>query len=213
MRETYGKPHWRSANSPIDELVATILSQHTSDTNTERAFASLRARFPDWNAVIEAPVEQVADAIRSGGLANQKAPRIQSTLRTILERYGSFDLSFLRSMPVEAARAELTEIHGVGPKTASCVLLFSLGMPALPVDTHVHRVALRIGLIPAKTSADSAHALLEHKLGGDRDDVYAFHMNLIRHGRTVCTARRPYCERCSLSGLCSYVQHNRDLRS
>jgi endonuclease-3 len=208
LDETYGPRPWRRHLPPVDELVATILSQNTSDTNTERAFAALRAQFPIWEAVIDAPVEEVADAIRIGGLANRKAPRIQNVLSSILERYGSFDLDSLATLPVTAARAELTSLHGVGPKTASCVLLFSLGVPALPVDTHVHRVTRRLGLIPDKMSADAAHVTLETQLGGNRDEVYAFHMHLIRHGRTVCTARRPYCERCSLVGLCDYAQYS-----
>ncbi|MCC6791044.1 MAG: endonuclease III [Thermomicrobiales bacterium] len=206
LEQTYGPRPWRRHLPPVDELVATILSQHTSDTNTERAFASLRARFPAWTDVIQAPTDDVVEAIRSGGLANQKAPRIQSVLREILDRYGSFDLDALASLPVAQARAELTSLHGIGPKTASCVLLFSLGMPALPVDTHVHRVTRRLGLIDDKLSAEAAHVALESLLGGGRDEVYAFHMHLIGHGRLVCTARRPACERCSLAGYCDYVK-------
>jgi endonuclease-3 len=196
---------------PVDELVATILSQHTSDKNTQRAFASLRAAFPTWQSVIDASTPAIADAIRSGGLANQKAPRIQAVLRSVLEQYGSFDLDRLASLPLGQARSALTELHGVGPKTASCVLLFSLGMPAIPVDTHVHRVTGRLGLIGPKTTADQAHAVLEAQLDGDRDRSYAFHMHLIRHGRTVCLARRPRCEACSLRSVCHYVQHLTDV--
>lgn len=209
LAATYGPRPWRRHLPPVDELVATILSQHTSDTNTERAFASMRARFPTWSEVIVAPTSEVADAIRSGGLANQKAPRIQAVLEEILVRYGSFDLDSLAARSVTEARAELTALHGVGPKTASCVLLFSLGMPAMPVDTHVHRVTRRLGLIDDKLSAEAAHATLEALLGGGRDQVYAFHMHLIGHGRSVCTARRPYCERCSLAGQCDYAQYDR----
>jgi endonuclease-3 len=200
----YGPRKWHPYNLPIDQLVVTILSQHTSDINTGRAFASLRARFPTWEEVIAAPTGAVADAIRSGGLADQKAPRIQGVLAEVLRTVGSFDLTFLRDMSVPEAREWLVRLHGVGPKTASCVLLFSLGMPALPVDTHVHRVARRLGLIGPNVSAEAAHALLEKALGGDRDQVYAFHVNMIAHGRAICTARRPYCERCSLSDCCDY---------
>jgi endonuclease-3 len=211
LAETYGPRPWRRHLPPVDELIATILSQHTSDCNTERAFASLRARLPTWTEVIAAPTVEVADAIRSGGLANQKAPRIQAVLASILGRYGTFDLDRLATLSVTEARAELTSLHGVGPKTASCVLLFSLGIPAMPVDTHVHRVTRRLGLIDSRMSAEAAHAALETQLGGGRDEVYAFHMHVIHHGRTICTARRPYCERCSLAGLCDYVQHNRSV--
>lgn len=203
LDDVYGPKPWRRHLPPIDELVATILSQHTSDTNTDRAFASLRARFPDWKDVIQAPVGEVAAAIRTGGLANQKAPRIQAVLRSILAQRGSFNLDDLADRSVAEARAELTAFNGVGPKTASCVLLFSLGMPAMPVDTHVHRVGKRLGLIDARMSAEAAHEALETQLQGDRDQTYAFHMHLIRHGRTVCVARGPRCDRCALIGLCN----------
>ena len=205
---TYGPRAWRRHLPPVDELVATILSQHTSDANTDRAYASLRTRFPTWQHVINAPVADVADAIRSGGLANQKAPRIQAVLSSVREQYGGFDLDSLASMSVREARGQLTSLNGVGPKTASCVMLFSLGMPAMPVDTHVHRVTRRIGLIDDRTTAEAAHEALEAQLDGDRDRVYAFHMHLIHHGRTICTARRPYCERCSLTDLCDYARNS-----
>jgi endonuclease III len=210
LDQHYGPRQWHAHGDPIDELVATILSQHTSDLNTERAFASLRARFPTWEAVIDAPTAAVADAIRSGGLANLKAPRIQAVLGLVRERFGGFDLSPLGAMTVTAARAELVRLKGVGPKTASCVLLFSLGMPAMPVDTHVHRVSQRLGLIAAATSAEAAHELLERALGENVNEVYAFHINLIAHGRTVCLARRPRCERCVLTGCCDYFNHRGD---
>jgi endonuclease-3 len=210
LDEAYGQLSWRRHLPPVDELVATILSQHTSDTNTDRAFASLRRRFPTWHDVIAAPTAEVAGAIRTGGLANQKAPRIQAVLRSILERYGAFDLDCLADASVRDARAALTALHGVGPKTASCVLLFSLGMPAMPVDTHVHRVAGRLGLIGPTVSAEAAHELLEAQLEGDRDQTYALHVHLIQHGRAVCQARRPLCDRCALIGICDYVQSHQD---
>lgn len=202
----YGPRPWRRHLPPVDELVATILSQHTSDINTDRSFRSLRARFPTWPEVIAAPAAEVADAIRSGGLANLKAPRIQFALSTLLQRFGSFSLDGLAQLPIPEARAALTSIAGVGPKTASCVLLFSLGMPAMPVDTHVHRVTRRIGLIPDRMGADAAHAALEESLRGNRDETYAFHMHLIHHGRTICAARRPLCGECALAQKCDYVQ-------
>lgn len=198
---------WQSHGDPIDELVGTILSQHTSDTNTARAFQSLRTRFPTWDEVVTAETGDVAGAIRSGGLANIKAPRIQAVLREVKQRYGSFELSSLASKSVGEARRELVSLTGVGPKTASCVLLFSIGLPAMPVDTHVHRVARRIGLIADNVTAEAAHERLEHQLGDNRDEVYAFHLNLIAHGRRVCLARRPYCERCVLTDCCDYFTH------
>jgi endonuclease-3 len=206
----YGPRRWQSDGDPVDELVGTILSQHTSDTNTARAFGSLRERFPTWQDVIDAPTAAVADAIRSGGLANLKAPRIQAVLVAVRQRFGALDLSSLAEMSVADARAELVALKGVGPKTASCVLLFSLGLPAMPVDTHVHRVARRLGLIGASERAEAAHELLERDLGENRDEVYAFHMNMIAHGRTVCLARRPRCERCVLTECCDYYNHRGD---
>jgi endonuclease-3 len=206
----HGPRHWQSDGDPVDELIGTILSQHTSDTNTARAFTSLRERFPTWQDVIEAPTPAVADAIRSGGLANLKAPRIQAVLVAVRERFGALDLGELANMSVADARAELVALNGVGPKTASCVLLFSLGLPAMPVDTHVHRVSRRLGLIDAAESAEAAHELLERDLGENRDEVYAFHMNMIAHGRTVCLARRPRCERCVLTECCDYFNHRGD---
>jgi endonuclease-3 len=210
LESQQGPRYWRSSGDPVDELVGTILSQHTSDVNTARAFASLRARFPTWQDVIEAPTGDVAGTIRCGGLADLKAPRIQAALVAVRERFGALDLSELAGMSVAAGRAELVALKGVGPKTASCVLLFSLGLPAMPVDTHVHRVARRLGIIEASETAESAHALLEDALGENRDEVYAFHMNVIAHGRTVCLARRPRCERCVLTGCCDYFNHRGD---
>jgi endonuclease III len=200
LRSVYGQPARHARQQPIDELIQTILSQHTSDINTERAFASLKARFPAWEAVIDAPVGDLADSIRSGGLADIKAPRIQQVLVEVRERTGGFDLSFLADMPLDTAMDWLTSLPGVGPKTAACVLLFSVGTAAMPVDTHVHRVALRLGMIPPGTTAEKAQALLETQI--EPKDRYDAHMLMIRHGRETCIARRPRCERCVLNDCC-----------
>lgn len=201
LRDEYGAPHRPDTlPDPIDELVQTILSQNTSDANTERAFASLKRAFLSWQDVIEADTELVVDAIRSGGLANQKASRIQRVLGHILSETGTFDLRFLNEMPVEDARRWLTCLPGVGPKTAACVLLFSLDRPAMPVDTHVHRVSLRLGLIPPGTSADKAHDMIGPGLTSD--ETYEAHMLLIRHGRQTCKAGRPRCGFCALNDVC-----------
>jgi endonuclease-3 len=202
--ETYGLPHWSPTGPPVDELVATIISQNTADVNTERAFAALQAAFPNWTAVMDAPTDEVAEAIRTAGLANQKAPRIQEALRTIERERGELSLDFLRDMPVAEAEAWLTGIKGVGRKTAAIVLLFAMGRAAFPVDTHVHRVTGRLGLIPPGMSADKAHDWLAAL--GDPDTYYPMHINLIRHGRAVCRARVPQCERCPLTDLCAYYQ-------
>lgn len=206
LDQIHGPRRWRSHGPPLDELVATILSQHTSDTNTARAFASLRSTFNDWDEVRTAPVDRVEQAIRVGGLAAIKARRIKGILSGVFAEHGRTNIDHLQQMPLDQARRWLVTLHGVGPKTAACVLLFSLGKPALPVDTHVHRVARRIGLIGPNVSADAAHAILETGLGADRDRIYAFHMNTIAHGRMICKARLPRCEQCGLVDLCDYGQ-------
>lgn len=198
----YGRPRWSSHGPPLDELIGTILSQHTSDGNTARAYASLRNQFPTWRAVIDAPVGRVAEAIRIGGLANLKAPRIQNVLRAVEAETGSLSLGWLRTLPPNEARSWLQALPGVGPKTAACVLLFSLGHPVMPVDTHVHRVARRLGLVDRNSSATETHETLDRLIGPDRDLIYALHLNLIRHGRAVCKARVPACHQCVLADIC-----------
>jgi endonuclease-3 len=199
----YGQRVWRGREDPLDELILTILSQNTSDTNSGRAYRALRQRFPTWAAVLAAPTAAVYEAIRPAGLGNIKAPRIQQALHSIRERRGALSLDHLEGMPLDEARAWLLSLDGIGPKTAACVLMFALGMPALPVDTHVHRVSLRLGLIGARVGADMAHALLEAALPPEA--VYSFHLNMIQHGRLVCHARRPACERCPLARICDYA--------
>ena len=206
--EVYGEPRWRSHMDPISELVSTILSQNTNDVNRDRAFQELRERLPTWEAVRDAPVEEVMDAIRTAGLANHKGPAIVRALKHISEQRGDLSLEFLRDMPVDEAKRWLTAINGVGPKTAAIVLLFSLGMPAFPVDTHVHRVTRRLGLIGPKVTREQAHVVFEDVLPAET--YYAFHLNLIRHGRQVCNARKPLCEACALRGVCDYAQLGED---
>jgi endonuclease III len=205
LDETYGPRKLTPSGDPIGTLVSTILSQNTSDTNTERAFASLRRRFPTWEDVIDADTSDVVDAIRSGGLANRKAPRIQDALEEIRDRYGAISLDVLSEMPLDEASRALVSIDGVGPKTAACVLLFALGRPALPVDTHVYRVARRLGLIDDRTTPERAHATLEAMMGGDADRTYRFHVEMIAHGRAICTARNPKCAICPLRSYCEYA--------
>jgi endonuclease-3 len=188
------------SSDPLEELVLTVLSQHTSDLNAGRAFESLRARFPAWEDLVEARPTEVADAIRSGGLANMKAPRIQAILREIRDREGRYDLSFLRNMTDPDAAAYLSSLHGVGPKTAAIVLAFSLGRNALAVDTHVHRVTRRLGLIPPKASAERAHIILEELVPPELR--VPMHVGLIRLGRDICKAPAPRCEICPLNDVC-----------
>lgn len=204
LLDFYGEPDWGPPLPPLDELVLTILSQNTNDANRDRAYSGLRGRFPTWEAVRDAPPEAVVAAIRPAGLANQKGPRIQAVLREITRQRGSLDLSFLDGLPPEEARQWLLNFHGVGPKTAAIVLLFSLGKPAFPVDTHVHRVTGRLGLRPEKMTADQAHDFLAQLLPPPA--YYAAHINLIRLGREICQARRPNCPACPLTDLCDYYQ-------
>jgi endonuclease-3 len=204
---TYGAPTWRPHLPPVDELVSTILSQNTADGNRDRAFESLRARFPTWEGVRDADPEAVVEAIRAAGLANQKGPRIQAALRHLTETQGRITLDHLREMGVAEAKVWLMGMAGVGPKTAAIVLLFSMGKPAFPVDTHIHRVSGRLGLIDPKTSADAAHDELESIV--PPSDYYAFHLQLIWHGRQVCHARSPQCEICTLQEECVYFQKAR----
>ena len=201
----YGEPEWRQHLPPVDELVSTILSQSTSDTNRDKGFYALKERYSNWELVIDAPVEDIRDTIRPAGLANQKAPRIQNALRTVREESGEISLDFLNELSRDEAMDWLVALPGVGPKTASIVLLFAFGRPAFPVDTHVHRLTKRLGLIGPKVSANKAHGLLESM--GDADTYYAYHLNLIRHGRQVCIARNPRCAVCFLQEECDYFQN------
>jgi endonuclease-3 len=198
LEAAYGKAVLRTRRPALDELVLTILSQNTSDRNSDLAYARMRERFPTWEDVRDAPEADLVDALRPGGLAVQKAPRIQAVLRDL----EALDLEWLGGLPPDEAMRWLVSLPGVGPKTASCVLLFSLDVPVMPVDTHIHRIALRVGLVPAGTTADAAHALLTAMTPPER--MLEAHLLLIRHGRTTCTARRPRCEECVLLDLCDY---------
>jgi endonuclease-3 len=200
LSDEYGEPQWRPHHDATAELVLTLLSQNTSDSNSGRAFSRLLQAFPDWQSVIEAPLPEVEEAIRPGGLAPTKAPRLQAMLADVRSRTGGFDLRFLQDMPVEEARQWLRTLPAVGPKTAACVLLFGLGMPGLPVDTHVFRVSTRLGLIEEKMGPEKAQTYLEELV--PPKDHFRFHILLIRHGRHRCTARSPDCAACPLRPDC-----------
>jgi endonuclease-3 len=200
LRRRFGELVPPRRTDPLEELILTVLSQHTSDLNADRSFASLRARFPSWERLVRARTESVADAIRSGGLADSKAPRLQAILREIRDREGAFDLARLRYLTDPEAAAYLTSLPGVGPKTAAVVLSFSLGRDAIPVDTHVHRVSKRLGLVPAAASAERAGRLL-HDLVPDGLRT-SLHVGLIRLGREICKAGVPRCRQCPLKDLC-----------
>jgi endonuclease-3 len=201
LRAAYGvRPH--RVLAPLDELILTVLSQNTSDINCGRAYAAMRERYPRWQDVLAAPPAQLVAVLRPGGLANQKAPRIQAILAQLATSPAGLDLGWLAGQEPEAAMAYLTALPGVGRKTASCVLLFSLGMPVMPVDTHIHRIALRLGLIGPRVSADAAHPLLTAMTPPGR--MLEAHLLLIEHGRRTCKARRPRCGGCGLLDLCPH---------
>jgi endonuclease III len=203
LDDYYGRPVLSPRYPPVDELVFTVLSQNTADVNTERTFATLKARFPDWSAARDASAEEIEEAISLGGLAHTKAPRIKRILEALSAAGGAPDLGLLDRMTDAEAQEYLVSLPGVGPKTAACVLLFSLGRPVMPVDTHVHRVARRLGIIDERTTADQAHPLLTELAGADDpEQVYAAHVDFVRHGRRICHARRPACGECPLAGFC-----------
>jgi endonuclease-3 len=200
LERSYGPRPWRRWGKGVDILVGTILSQNTSDTNSNAGYRILRRTFRSWNLVANAPVDQVERSIRISGLSRIKAPRIQSILRQIRAERGRIDLEFLADWTPHKALDYLLKFKGVGPKTANCVLLFAFGMPVFPVDTHIHRIARRMGLIPGRASADEAHELLLGQIAPE--DRYALHVLLIAHGRKVCKAATPRCEGCSLRDRC-----------
>jgi len=200
LEREYGLREWQPNREPVDVLIGTILSQNTSDVNSKRAFDSLLSTFGSWEDVAAAPVEHIAQAIKLGGLSRIKAVRIKQILTEVEKEQGGISLDFLKSMNMTEAKDYLMRLPGVGPKTASCVLLFGLGKPCLPVDTHVFRVAKRLGLIDSKVSIEEAHNLLQGQIPPSK--VYQFHLHLIEHGRRVCYARRPRCSDCVLEADC-----------
>ncbi len=205
LERQYGPRRARKTRSnPLDELILTILSQNTSDTNSHRAFQMLRQVMPTWEEVRRASERKVAEAINSGGLANLKATRIKAILNQIYREQGHFDLSFLRDLSVEEVKAYLSRFKGIGSKTVACVLLFSLGKPAFPVDTHVYRVARRLGLVNGRAGPEKAQALLESMVPPPL--FYSMHINMVEHGRKICKARAPLCQVCPLSKLCAYYR-------
>lgn len=203
LREMYGRPVNEPHREPIAELIRTVLSQHTSDGNRDRAFAGLRRRFPAWEEVRDAPVGEVEEAIRSGGLAKQKAPRIQAILEQLGQRP---DLAWTETAPAQESMAYLVSLPGVGRKTAACMLMFTWGIPEIPVDVHVYRVGGRLGLFPPKASFERAHD--EMLAVVDPEDAFELHMNLIRHGREVCRPK-PRCGECELRRMCPWYRAGR----
>jgi endonuclease-3 len=202
LQRAFGRKMWRKHNDPLSELIATILSQNTSDHNSHMAYASLRARFKTWDQVRRAKVKSIADAIRAGGLADIKAVRIKDILDQIYREHGRLGLSFLNKWRTRDIKLYLSRFTGVGDKTVACVLLFSLRRPVMPVDTHVLRVSKRLGLVPQKADAGRAEEILEQMVPKSR--FYQFHLDLIQHGREICKARNPRCAVCVLLPDCDY---------
>jgi endonuclease-3 len=200
----YGARPWRPAGKIVDELVLTILSQNTSAANYTAGYRNLRRRFRRWSAAANADLSEVERCIRISGLSNIKAPRIQAILRQVHRQHGTIDLEFLRDWPAERALDYLLAFDGVGPKTARCVLLFAAGRAVFPVDTHIHRIIGRLGVLVASVSAEQAHDVLTPLI--PPKDRYAMHVLLVEHGRTTCAARSPKCEVCCLLDLCPVGQ-------
>lgn len=207
LRERFGEPRPASHQPPLDELVFTILSQNTTDTNRDRAWAGLWKRFDSWEEIAAARVGTVASAIKVGGLHKVKAKRIQEILRQIIDERGSLDLDDLRGLGMEEARRELSGYKGVGDKSVNCILLFSLGLPAFPVDTHVHRIFRRLGILESK---DLGKANRDAQQLVPDEIAFPLHMNVIRYGREVCHAQRPKCWDCNIVDLCGYEPKNLD---
>jgi endonuclease-3 len=203
LERAYGVPEnkWTGWDV-LDMLVSVILSQATSDANSDRTYDALKARFPTWDAVLRARESTIADAIRLGGLANQKAVVIRGLLKQIKEEHGSLDLSFIQDLPSEEAAQYLSGFRGVGPKTVACTLLFACGKEIFPLDTHIFRILRRVGLIPRKCSDEFAHRVMNRIVPAGK--FYSFHVNLIRHGRKLCRPRDPLCERCPIVEYCDY---------
>ena len=204
MERRFGRPEPTRRIDPLSELILTILSQSTSDTNRDRAFAGLSARFRDWDEAAAAPRAAIEDAIRPGGLARVKSAVIHRLLRTVRADRGALSLDVLRTWPMEEGRTYLLGLHGVGAKTAACVLLFACGHAAFPVDTHIHRIARRLGWIPGKAGADAAHPLLEAAIPPEHR--FAAHVNFITLGREFCRPRRPNCASCPVRRDCRFAR-------
>ena len=200
LERRFGVPKVRRRTDLIGSFVLTILSQHTSDVNAERAFDVLKAKFPDWESVAKATPRTIAKAIRSAGLANQKSVRIRDFVRWVRATFGGFDLSPIRKMSTDEIVKLFTSVKGIGIKTVSVVLLFSLGRDVFPVDTHVHRICRRLGLAPDKAMAEQTHRLMAPLVPAGK--AMSFHVNLLRLGRTICHARKPRCPDCPLRLLC-----------
>jgi len=203
LDDHYGLKEWTRWREPVGELVRTILSQNTTDKNSLKAYADLQEAYPTWEDILVADEKDLADVIRSGGLANTKAKKIKKALAEIKQQHGVIDLEFLAEYELSKAEDYLVSLDGVGPKTAACVLIFSFNFPIIPADTHVHRLSNRIGVVDGSTREKTQNLLQD--VIPDKDK-YSFHLNLIEHGRQVCKAKNPICDNCFLQDICDYYQ-------
>jgi endonuclease-3 len=199
----YGLKEWSRWREPVGELVRTILSQNTTDKNSLKAYADLQEAYPTWEDILLAEEADIANVIRSGGLANTKAKKIKKALAEIKKHHGSIDLEFLADYELTEAAKYLISLDGVGPKTAACVLIFSFNFPMIPADTHVHRLSNRIGIVDGSTR-EKTQELLQDEIPDK--NKYSFHLNLIEHGRQICKAKNPGCANCFLQDICDYFQ-------
>lgn len=204
LEARFGEEKWRSGGDPLESLILTVLSQNTSDVNRDRAYQRLRQRFPTWEEVLSADLKELEDALRPGGLAQQKAPRIQQILAWVKETQGRLSLDFVCELPVDEAIRLLTRLPGVGVKTVAVVLAFACGKDVFPVDTHVHRICRRLGFVPSKASAEKTFAIMEELVPAGKK--FSFHINLLRHGRTICKAQNPRCWECPIVEYCQYEE-------
>lgn len=206
LNNAYKRLKLENRREPMHELISTMLSHRTNHADEEKAYYTMLERFGDWEGVMNAPFEDLADAIATTRYPGQKAPQIQETLRVIKEERGEINIDFLQDMPVEKAMKWLTKLPGVGPKTATLLLLFNFKKPVMPVDTHVFRISQRVGIVGAKATANKAHDLLLEMLPPDPVELYNFHIHMLRHGQRICTFYRPKCEKCVLNNICNYYQ-------
>jgi endonuclease-3 len=213
LAEEYGRKKFTGGTDPLTELVRTVLSQNTNDTNRDRAFESMKAAYPTWEKLAQAPIDKIAVAIKVAGLAKIRASRISKLLKAIHKSQGRYELEFLEDWQDKAIREYLISLEGIGPKTVACMMAFSLGRNVMPVDTHVYRVSQRLGIIPPKMSVTAAHIYFDNLK--DALSLYQFHLNLIAHGRQICHARKPECPKCRLKADCVYFKtaESRPLKS
>lgn len=210
LERVYGVPENRRSSAPLDMLIKIILSQATTDTNSRRTFAALKRRFPVWDDVLRARESTIARTIQSGGLAQQKAAVIKNLLRQLKAERGSLDLAFLHDLPADEAARYLSQFRGIGPKTIACTLLFACRKDVFPLDTHIFRILRRVGLLPQQCSDTRAHEIMTALVPTGK--FYSFHVNLIRHGRTLCRPRDPLCERCPIVEYCDYEGQRSEIR-